>query len=112
MGIRVTTQCTENGKIEPVLHVAPNMVGPVSEGTNYDAGRSICGSLQAYGLAFLGRRIDIALDGVLKKIKFTLVSGEPLILSEGFGGIYKGILKKCVELPLDSTFSLTAPKSV
>nr|CDS25713.1 acid trehalase protein 1 [Hymenolepis microstoma] len=111
VGIRVTTQLAENGQIEPVLYISPKMIGQVSERTHYDEEKSICTSLQVYGLAFAGRRIDIALDGVSRKIKFTLVSGEPLILSEGIERVYKGVLKECVELPLDSTFRLTSPKS-
>ncbi|VDN97749.1 unnamed protein product [Rodentolepis nana] len=111
VGIRVITQYAENGQLEPVLTISPKMIGQFSKRIHCAEERSICTSLQVYGLAFAGRRIDIALDGFSRKIKFTLVSGEPLILSEGFDGVYKGVLKEYVELPLDSTFRLTPSKS-
>lgn len=98
--------------MESVLTISPKMIGPATEtdGDSGEPGKSICRSLQVYGMAFAGRRINIALDGVLRKVKFTLVSGDPLILSEGVERINKGTLTDCVELPLDSVFRVTAPK--
>ncbi|KAM7542356.1 hypothetical protein Aperf_G00000000479 [Anoplocephala perfoliata] len=112
MGIRVTIESGEDGQVESVLTISPKMIGPMAETdcNPVESGKPVCRSLHVHGMAFGGRRINIILDGVQRKIKFTLVSGDPLILSEGVERIYKGTLIDCVELPLDSVFRLTAPK--
>ncbi|VDN43310.1 unnamed protein product [Dibothriocephalus latus] len=75
-----TSTSAASAPLHPALYLAPQTTVPTLTSTDSDGGES--NILHLRGLAFLARRLDLLIDGVAKRLKVTLISGEPLRFTE------------------------------